>query len=130
VGVYTPVYVSNTLRTSVSSPRPFNPPPPATKVRAPHGFPHRPHPHPTRTPTPSITHHTGHVGVGSIVGLSNARVAQELGLGMVLVANGGLGSAFDELELNRQVPMSVCVCVCVCACVHTRTQCAKAAGRL
>jgi len=44
---------------------------------------------------------TGHVGVGSIVGSGNARVAAELGADVVLVANGGLGSAFDELELNR-----------------------------
>lgn len=44
---------------------------------------------------------TGHVAVGSIVGASNARVASYVGGSMVLVANGGLGSAFDELELNR-----------------------------
>lgn len=41
--------------------------------------------------------------MGSIIGLSNARVARELGLEIVLVANGGLGSTFDELELNRTV---------------------------
>lgn len=46
---------------------------------------------------------TGHVGVGSVIGLSNARVARELGIDMVLVAKGGIGSTFDELELNRQV---------------------------
>ena len=44
---------------------------------------------------------TGHVAVGSIVGLNNAKVASLIGADMVLVANGGLGSAFDELELNR-----------------------------
>lgn len=44
---------------------------------------------------------TGHAAVGSIVGASNARVASWLGAEMVLVANGGLGSAFDELELNH-----------------------------
>ena len=44
---------------------------------------------------------TGHIGVGSIVGAGNTRVAAELGADVVLVANGGLGSAFDELELNR-----------------------------
>jgi dethiobiotin synthetase len=44
---------------------------------------------------------TGHVGVGSVVELSNARVAAQLGAEMILVANGGIGSAFDELELNR-----------------------------
>lgn len=44
---------------------------------------------------------TGHCAVGSIVGLNNAKVAGLIGADMVLVANGGLGSAFDELELNR-----------------------------
>mmetsp|Transcript_23449 Transcript_23449/g.65094 ORF Transcript_23449/g.65094 Transcript_23449/m.65094 type:complete len:456 (-) Transcript_23449:1329-2696(-) len=44
---------------------------------------------------------TGHCAVGSIVGLNNAKVANILGADMVLVANGGLGKAFDELELNR-----------------------------
>ena len=44
---------------------------------------------------------TGHVGVGSIVEMSNSRVASLLNADMVLVCNGGLGSAFDELEMNR-----------------------------
>mmetsp|Transcript_27329 Transcript_27329/g.66332 ORF Transcript_27329/g.66332 Transcript_27329/m.66332 type:complete len:468 (+) Transcript_27329:92-1495(+) len=44
---------------------------------------------------------TGHCAVGSIVGLNNAKVAKMLGADMVLIANGGLGKAFDELELNR-----------------------------
>eukprot|EP00565_Helicotheca_tamesis_P004910 CAMPEP_0185739458 /NCGR_PEP_ID=MMETSP1171-20130828/35497_1 /TAXON_ID=374046 /ORGANISM="Helicotheca tamensis, Strain CCMP826" /LENGTH=450 /DNA_ID=CAMNT_0028411039 /DNA_START=118 /DNA_END=1470 /DNA_ORIENTATION=+ len=44
---------------------------------------------------------TGHVAVGSIVDVNNAKVAGMVGADMVLVANGGLGSAFDELELNR-----------------------------
>lgn len=44
---------------------------------------------------------TGHCAVGSIVGLNNAKVASLVGADMVLVCNGGLGSAFDELELNR-----------------------------
>lgn len=44
---------------------------------------------------------TGHCGVGSIVNLNNAKVASILGADMVLIANGGLGSAIDELELNR-----------------------------
>jgi phosphate acetyltransferase len=43
---------------------------------------------------------TGHVGVGSIMNLSNARVAKELGLDIVIIASGGLGSSFDELILN------------------------------
>jgi dethiobiotin synthetase len=44
---------------------------------------------------------TGHCAVGSIVGLNNAKVASLIGADMVLIANGGLGSAFDELNLNR-----------------------------
>ena len=35
---------------------------------------------------------TGHCAVGSIVGASNAKVADMIGASMVLVANGGLGS--------------------------------------
>lgn len=46
---------------------------------------------------------TGHVGVGSIVNLSNAKVASLLGLDMVIVSLGGLGSSFDELALNREL---------------------------
>lgn len=46
---------------------------------------------------------TGHCAVGSIVGASNAKVAEMIGASMVLIANGGLGSSFDELELNRNL---------------------------
>jgi len=55
---------------------------------------------------------TGHCAVGSIVDLNNAQVARHLGAHVVLVANGGLGSTFDDLELNRilclyhQVPIA------------------------
>lgn len=45
---------------------------------------------------------TGHVAVGSIVEASNAHVAQWMGAKIVLIANGGLGKAFDELCLNKQ----------------------------
>lgn len=44
---------------------------------------------------------TGHVGVGSIVNLSNAKVASFLGLKMILIASGGLGSSFDALAVNK-----------------------------
>lgn len=44
---------------------------------------------------------TGHVGVGSIANLNNAQVASMLDLSVILVAPGGLGSAFDELALNK-----------------------------
>jgi dethiobiotin synthase len=46
---------------------------------------------------------TGHVGVGSLFNLNNARVAKELGLEIVLLATGGLGSAYDELSLNLEL---------------------------
>lgn len=48
----------------------------------------------------TIVEGTGHVGVGSIVNISNAHVASKLGIDMVLIASGGLGSAHDELALN------------------------------
>eukprot|EP00980_Cylindrotheca_fusiformis_P021192 scaffold8150_cov118-Cylindrotheca_fusiformis.AAC.1 len=44
---------------------------------------------------------TGHCAVGSIVHASNAQVAKWLDAKMILVANGGLGNTFDELELNK-----------------------------
>ena len=37
---------------------------------------------------------TGHVGVGSVVEVSNARAAAMMGAEVVLVANGGIGKAF------------------------------------
>ena len=46
---------------------------------------------------------TGHVGVGSVVGLNNAQVAAALGLDIVLLAAGGIGSAFDSLALNKSL---------------------------
>ena len=46
---------------------------------------------------------TGHTGVGSIVGLNNARVAAELDIPMVMVVNGGIGSSYDEFYLNQCV---------------------------
>lgn len=49
----------------------------------------------------TIVEGTGHVGVGSIVNLNNARIASSLGLDVVIIAKGGLGSAFDELALNK-----------------------------
>lgn len=48
----------------------------------------------------TVVEGTGHVGVGSIVDLCNARIAAELNLDMVIIASGGLGSAYDELSLS------------------------------
>ncbi|MEX0961645.1 MAG: AAA family ATPase [Simkaniaceae bacterium] len=44
---------------------------------------------------------TGHVGVGSIVNLNNADVAKLLGLKVIMIASGGLGSSFDAFMLNK-----------------------------
>jgi dethiobiotin synthetase len=43
---------------------------------------------------------TGHCAVGSIIDASNAAVARHLQAKMILVANGGVGNTFDELDLN------------------------------
>ncbi len=48
-----------------------------------------------------IVEGTGHCGVGSIVNLNNAQAAHLLQLPVVLIASGGLGSAFDQLTLNK-----------------------------
>lgn len=48
----------------------------------------------------TVVEGTGHVGVGSIIGLNNAHVAALLDLDVVIIASGGLGSAYDELALN------------------------------
>lgn len=54
----------------------------------------------------TVVEGTGHVGVGSIFNLNNARVAAELDLGIILIASAGLGSAYDELALN----VAMCRC--------------------
>ena len=43
---------------------------------------------------------TGHAGVGSIVGLSNAQVAKMLNAQVIMIAEGGIGSTFDRLNMN------------------------------
>jgi phosphate acetyltransferase len=48
----------------------------------------------------TVVEGTGHIGVGSIIGLDNASVARDLGVEMVIVVSGGLGSAIDSLALN------------------------------
>ena len=42
---------------------------------------------------------TGHPGVGSVVGLSNADVANLLQAGVIIVVEGGIGSTIDMLNL-------------------------------
>lgn len=44
---------------------------------------------------------TGHAGVGSVLDLSNARVAKLLDAPVVMVAPGGVGRPIDEVALNR-----------------------------
>jgi phosphate acetyltransferase len=51
----------------------------------------------------TVVEGTGHVGVGSIIDLNNAKVAADLGVDMVLIASGGLGSTIDELALNIEM---------------------------
>lgn len=43
----------------------------------------------------------GHGGVGSVIGLNNARVARLLDAPVVMVAGGGIGNVIDSVELNR-----------------------------
>jgi len=43
---------------------------------------------------------SGHGGVGSVIGLNNARVAAMLDAPVVMVAGGGIGSVIDSVELN------------------------------
>ncbi len=42
---------------------------------------------------------TGHPGVGSVVGLSNADVAEMLGAPVILVVEGGIGYTIDRLKM-------------------------------
>jgi len=43
---------------------------------------------------------TGHAGVGSCFGLSNARVAELLGAKVIIVTSGGIGRPIDEIALS------------------------------
>jgi len=47
-----------------------------------------------------IVEGTGHAGVGSCFGLSNAKVAQLLGAKVIIVTSGGIGKPIDEVALN------------------------------
>ncbi len=47
-----------------------------------------------------IAEGTGHPGVGGIVGLSNADVANIMNAGMIYLSGGGLGKALDMLEVD------------------------------
>jgi len=42
----------------------------------------------------------GHTGVGSVMGLNNARLAKTLDAPVLLVAGGGIGNVIDAIELN------------------------------
>ncbi len=44
---------------------------------------------------------TGHAGVGSVIGLSNARVAKILHSAVIIVTCGGIGRPIDEVMLNK-----------------------------
>ncbi len=47
-----------------------------------------------------IAEGSGHPGVGGIVGLSNADVANLMGAGVVFLSGGGIGKALDMLEVD------------------------------
>jgi len=47
-----------------------------------------------------IAEGTGHPGVGSIVGLSNAVVSNMIGADIVYIAGGGIGRAIDRMEVD------------------------------
>lgn len=47
-----------------------------------------------------IAEGTGHPGVGSVVGLSNARVANLLNAKILYLVGGGIGKPLDELEVD------------------------------
>lgn len=44
---------------------------------------------------------TGHAGVGSVIGLSNADVAARLGAPAIIISEAGVGRPIDEIVLNR-----------------------------
>lgn len=44
---------------------------------------------------------TGHAGVGSVFGFSNATVAKLLDAKVVIISSGGVGKPIDEIMLNR-----------------------------
>ena len=44
---------------------------------------------------------TGHAGVGSVFGLSNATVAKLLDASVMLISSGGVGKPIDEVMLNK-----------------------------
>lgn len=46
---------------------------------------------------------TGHPGVGSIVGLSNAEIARILGAGVILVLKGGIGNTYDRMAMCKSM---------------------------
>ncbi len=46
---------------------------------------------------------TGHPGVGSVVDMSNADVAQMLGAGVIMVVEAGIGSTIDRLDLSMSI---------------------------
>ncbi len=51
----------------------------------------------------TVVEGTGHLAVGSIAHLNNVRIASMLGLEIVLIATGGIGSTFDELALCKSL---------------------------
>lgn len=47
-----------------------------------------------------IVEGAGHSGVGSVLGLSNARVAKMIGAPVMMISGGGIGHVIDDVALN------------------------------
>ena len=46
---------------------------------------------------------TGHAGVGAVIDLSNASVAQLLGANVLILSVGGIGNPIDEITINKSL---------------------------
>ena len=56
---------------------------------------------------PVIVEGTGHAGVGSVFDMNNAQVASMLDLPVVLIAQGGIADAFNDIILHGLDPQVV-----------------------
>jgi BioD-like phosphotransacetylase family protein len=70
-----------------------NPAPLEERIRSAYARLHQAHP-------VMVIEGTGHAGVGSCFDLSNARVAELLGAAVVIIVDGGIGRAIDEVALS------------------------------
>lgn len=50
----------------------------------------------------TVVEGAGHTGVGSIMGLNSPTMARKLGIPLILVLNGGIGSTIDDFLISKQ----------------------------